>query len=218
MSPNDSAWPVATRRQQDKERRRQEILDAAAELFSQRGFENVSFGDIAQSTGLSRSLIYFYFPDRQSLWLSAVLESCEKLHSMFLQASRGLGTGLARTEAMGRAYLNFHRENPANFHLFAAHEARPEPDEHSLQSRIAFHKRTIIELVETTLREGVADGSIRPDIPPPGELSFCLWSFVHGLAQLVAMKTTMLGWCGVAPDHVVDTGFRFLLHALKPRT
>ena len=208
---------MATRRQEDKEKRRQEIVAVAAELFAAQGLENVSFGDVAKKAGTSRSLVYFYFPNKESLLLAAVLETCERLHSLFHEASRGQGNGLDRIEAMGRAYLRFHLDHPAAFYLFAAHEARPDADEHSLQGRIALHKRVITQLVAQTLREGIADGSISERIPSPDILSFCLWAFVHGMAQLVAMKQETLHACDVTPKQVVDKGFTLLLRALAPR-
>jgi AcrR family transcriptional regulator len=206
---------MTTRRQEDKEKRRREILDAAVELYAARGVENVSYADIAARTGLSRSLIYFYYPEAQALFLSAVLDSCQRLHQRFLKALSGPHTGLEQVEALGRAYLQFHQENPAHFALFAFHEARRGDRVHPVEESIHFHKDAIMRLVEEALRRGVEDGSVSKQVPQPEILSFCLWAFTHGLAQVAAMKGTMLANCGLSETAVVEAGFDFLRCGLR---
>jgi AcrR family transcriptional regulator len=46
---------------------REQILIAALELFKSRGFSNVSTRDVAEATGMSRSHLYYYFPDWAAL-------------------------------------------------------------------------------------------------------------------------------------------------------
>lgn len=67
----------------DESRRR--ILDAAEELFAERGFERTSFVDIAERSGISRGSIPWHFTDKNGL-LNAVVErflgrATEQFHS-----------------------------------------------------------------------------------------------------------------------------------------
>ncbi len=48
------------------------ILDAAGELFAERGIGAVAMGDIARAAGCSRATLYRYFPDRHELHLAYV--------------------------------------------------------------------------------------------------------------------------------------------------
>lgn len=198
-----------TRREEDKEKRRAEIVETASRLFAERGMENVSYTDIAKATRLSRPLIYFYFPDLETLFLSAVLESTRKLHARFVEAAKAGRSGREQIEAIGRAYVAYHREHPDAFFLFSAHEARPAR-KHALEPEIAQVKLEMNRVTADTLRRGCRDGSIRRDIPDPAILSFCLWGFVHGLAQVAAMKSETLCQFKVPPDTVVEQGFRFM--------
>lgn len=56
----------------DPEERRQEILDAAMKLFSEKGYEKTSISDIAQSIGVAQGLCYRYFPSKEALFEAAV--------------------------------------------------------------------------------------------------------------------------------------------------
>ena len=48
------------------------ILDAAGELFAERGVDAVAMGEIAVAAGCSRATLYRYFPDRPALQLAFV--------------------------------------------------------------------------------------------------------------------------------------------------
>jgi AcrR family transcriptional regulator len=49
------------------------ILDTAAKLFSQQGYKGVSIRDIAQACGLTNAALYYYFKNKEELYL-AVME------------------------------------------------------------------------------------------------------------------------------------------------
>lgn len=67
-----SAPPPSAKRL-SAENRREQIMQAAAQLFIQRGYEGVSMADIAQALGTSRPTIYTYFPSTESV-LDALLD------------------------------------------------------------------------------------------------------------------------------------------------
>ena len=58
--------PLAPRRQHAEERREQ-ILDAALRVFSQKGFAGASVRDIAREAGITEGLIYHYFESKEQL-------------------------------------------------------------------------------------------------------------------------------------------------------
>jgi AcrR family transcriptional regulator len=53
----------------DPEQRREQILDAANALFSERGFDEVSVEDIASSAGVTRGLVHHYFGGRKEVYI-----------------------------------------------------------------------------------------------------------------------------------------------------
>ena len=58
----------------------QAILDAASELFLQRGFKSVSSGEIMQEAACSRETIYRYFSGKEDIFVNIiVLSVCKKL-------------------------------------------------------------------------------------------------------------------------------------------
>lgn len=62
-----------TRTRMRPEDRRQQILNTALELFAQRGFEEVTIGDIAAAIDIVRPTIYIYFPSTNAI-LDAIFD------------------------------------------------------------------------------------------------------------------------------------------------
>jgi AcrR family transcriptional regulator len=54
----------------DPARRREQILDAANALFSERGYDTVSVEDIASSAGVTRGLVHHYFGGRKQVYIA----------------------------------------------------------------------------------------------------------------------------------------------------
>ena len=53
---------------------RQRILDKALELFSERGYDSVSVGEIAKAVGIKAPSLYNHFPGKQAIF-DAIIES-----------------------------------------------------------------------------------------------------------------------------------------------
>jgi AcrR family transcriptional regulator len=66
---------MATNDEQETTDRRQQILEAALKVFSTKGFHKATNKDIAEAAGgISPGLIYWYFKDKQDLFLSLIRE------------------------------------------------------------------------------------------------------------------------------------------------
>lgn len=59
-----------TRRRLEPQQRREELLDAGAALFAEASYEGVFVEDIAARAGVSRSLLYRYFPSKRDLYVA----------------------------------------------------------------------------------------------------------------------------------------------------
>ena len=69
----DVKWKRA-RQPEQKEQRRREIVAAAAQLFEQQGFDQVSLNAIAREAGLAKSNVYRYFGGREEIFLALMAE------------------------------------------------------------------------------------------------------------------------------------------------
>ena len=57
---------------QRRENRREEILQAAQDLFLRKGYSNTSLDDIARAVGIKREGLYYYFPNRPQILIEII--------------------------------------------------------------------------------------------------------------------------------------------------
>jgi AcrR family transcriptional regulator len=70
---------VADRRRLSPEDRRNELLALGAEVFGQRPYDEVRIDEIAERAGVSRALMYHYFPDKRAFFAAVVRAEGERL-------------------------------------------------------------------------------------------------------------------------------------------
>ena len=62
----------AERREEYLQERREQILDAATQVFGKKGFEGTNVADIAEATGIAKGTVYLYFKSKEEIF-SAIL-------------------------------------------------------------------------------------------------------------------------------------------------
>jgi AcrR family transcriptional regulator len=211
---------LAERRQEEKDRRRHQIVTAAEELYAERGWEAVTMEQVARRARLSRALLYVYFRDKSDLHFAIVERALEALRTRFEAASDRFRTGLDRVEAMGRAYVAFALEMPHYFDACSRFEAHqpggPGCPANEAACIAAGHK--LHETIVTALLAGVADGSIRDDLGEPYVTALSLWGFTHGIIQIASTKSNQLAHEGVSVPQLLDHSFAMLRRSLAART
>ena len=86
-------------RQDVSEERKEQILDAAEEVFTQKGLDLARMDDIAEETGLSKGTLYLYFKSKDDL-IIAILDRI--FQSAFQQLEARQASELSATEAISQ--------------------------------------------------------------------------------------------------------------------
>ncbi|MFE1883891.1 TetR/AcrR family transcriptional regulator [Streptomyces diastatochromogenes] len=104
---------TGVRRRMGVEERRQQLIGVALDLFSRRSPDEVSIDEIASAAGISRPLVYHYFPGKISLYEAALKRASEDLAGRFAEPQEGpLGARLLRVM---RRYFDFVDEHGPGF-------------------------------------------------------------------------------------------------------
>ena len=90
---------IAERRQEERDRRRNEIVDAAEALYAEVGWDAVTMDQVARRARLSRALVYVYFHDKADLHFALVERSLEELRRRFEAAHEGKVRGTIALDA-----------------------------------------------------------------------------------------------------------------------
>jgi AcrR family transcriptional regulator len=208
---------LAIRRQEEKDRRRDEILDAAAQAAAEFGMAAFTMDQVARKARLSRALLYVYFTDKQDLLLGLA----DRANAMLLQRFVAIGvrkqTGLKKIQAMGRSYVAFADDSPVYFEAmscFVAHSADSGEPEGNVLRCLQSCDEVHAELTRA-LQAGVADGSLRSDIGNPTVVAVTLWAFMHGIIQIIATKGTVLDFKGVKSRQLVEHALLMCTRSLQ---
>ncbi|MFC8370019.1 MULTISPECIES: TetR/AcrR family transcriptional regulator [unclassified Streptomyces] len=85
-----SQAPTPAYRRLSVEERRSQLLEAALSLFAHRAPEDVSLDDVAEAAGVSRPLVYRYFPGgKQQLYEAALRSAADELRHCFDEPHEG---------------------------------------------------------------------------------------------------------------------------------
>ena len=74
------------RREREKLRQRREILDTALDLFSVKGYHNVSMHEIAEKAEFAIGTLYRFFENKEDLYKALIMEQSEEFHRALNEA------------------------------------------------------------------------------------------------------------------------------------
>ncbi|MFV0132331.1 TetR/AcrR family transcriptional regulator [Streptomyces sp. HMX87] len=111
-----------TRRRLSTAERREQLLSVGARLFSESPYDEVWIEQVAEIAGVSRGLLYHYFPTKRDFFAAVVERESERMLRMTSavpglpvreQLTAGLDAYLADVEAHAHGYRAFHRADAA---------------------------------------------------------------------------------------------------------
>jgi len=200
---------VKERKARQKKFLRQEILDAASELFVCDGYENVSMRRIAEKIEYSPTTIYLYFKDKAELLENVCHETFGRLMQRLSQIMDQPGDPVERLKRGLVAYIEFGIENPhhyrATFMMPIPQGFDPkkyaQPDSPGMQA-FDFMRRCVYDCMSS--------GKLR--IKDAELASQTLWACIHGITALL-ITHEHFPWVGREKviHSVVDTAVEGLI-------
>jgi AcrR family transcriptional regulator len=163
---------------------RDQLLDAAARLFSERGFERTTVEDVVTEARVAKGTVYWYYRSKKALFL-AVLERAAKVYrTELVRAAGGARSPLERLECAIEGTMAFARSRPDLCRLYFQ---QIHGDDADFTRRRAAIYTTLIEDLKTTLGEAIRAGEV-----PAGD--------VHLTARLI------VGAVEAGVGYVLDEG------------
>jgi AcrR family transcriptional regulator len=176
---------VAQRRIREKEVRRQQILEAAREVFFLKGFENATIEDIAQKTELSKGAIYLYFPSKEEIYFTLMHEGSLILQEMLKKAADADLPADTLLRRMGQAYLRFYEQYPGFFRMLFLYYMSPSREQkvsRELCDSCERDAKESLSLVAGVVDKGIRDGLFRACNPV--DFAIMLWTCQNGMILL----------------------------------
>lgn len=90
-----------------RDQRRSQLLEAANQVFTSKGYHAAAMDDIAELAGVSKPVLYQHFPSKLDLYLALLDASCERLIEVVEEALDSTGDNAARVVATMGAFYDF---------------------------------------------------------------------------------------------------------------
>ena len=173
---------IATRRRLTKDERRERILEAASQVFADRGYEGASIEEIAEAAGITRPVIYDHFDSKRDLHVSLLELHMDQLLDFMGERVASEETAEGRLEAGFGAFFEFVETHPYAWRILFRD---PTPADEEI---VAAHQRgqdrvteALVAMIAASPLAGEPSGSVEP------EVTWAMWAQImknaaHGLA------------------------------------
>lgn len=135
-----STWQRA-RKPSQKRVRREEILEAAKQLFERSSYDEVSLNSIARAAGMSKPNVYRYFSSREEIFLQILLEQQGAFVERLAKRLESLADGKATVDEIVGIWLDVSLESPELLALLPQLGTSMEKNS-SLEDLVAFKKES----------------------------------------------------------------------------
>ena len=170
-------------REEQKEKRREEILDAGLDLFIRKGYTATKISDIAKNVGMSVGLMFHYFKSKEKLY--------EELITLGITGPMSVMTPTDMEpidffKSVAEKLFHYIQTEPFSAKMFVLmsqafyNEAAPQNIKSMLQSF------DIYTPTARLIQKGQASGTIRNG--DPYALAIAYWCAIQGIAEQVALK------------------------------
>jgi TetR/AcrR family transcriptional regulator len=175
-----------TRRQKEKEDRKERILAAAREVFFEVGIRRATVDAIAARAEVAKGTVYLYFNTKEEILAHLLLEGLDTL-SQYLAAAfdeRVPRGGEARLRRLAAAYYDFYQHEPDYFRLMMAFDRGQFQESVSPQLYEMILHRSLrgLRWVVNATQQGLDSGELRPG--DARQLTNMLWAALNGVLVL----------------------------------
>ncbi len=148
---------------------RSRILAEAEQRFAAQGYEGASMREIAEASGVTKANIYYYFRDKESLYLEVLQADMEALITALETAAATAGTCRQRVASIAGAFSQIMREKTSVIQLALRQFGGLEPQMRGLVQR---YRQDLVRPIAGVLAQGVDTGELRPLDPGLAAVSF----------------------------------------------
>lgn len=188
---------------------REALVEAAQALIAEKGPAGFTIAEAARLAGVSPAAPYRHFRDAEALIAEVALRGFNHLTEALTAAwNDGRPEPVRAFEALGRAYLDFARDQPAYY--AAMFEARIDPQLHPGLPAASHRAFTTLRAATERLA-----ASLPADRRPPSlMMALHIWALAHGIAALFVRADPSRRRLPMTPHELLEAGVLLYLQSL----
>jgi len=162
---DDSGTLRQIRKDRERQRIREDFLEAALAVFSKSGYHNATVEEIARQAGYSTGSLYNYFKNKQDMFTTLVRGVVERMQPRFDQEMDSTSTFVDGLDAYLQLMGDFATETLAGYRFLLdpdSHEGLASNDLHEFLEESFWR---MVERLRKLVEQGVEEGVLRPQEP-----------------------------------------------------
>ena len=140
------------------------ILDEAVGLASRVGFNALTIGQLAESTGMSKSGLFAHFKSKEALQLETLERGRERFTDLVIRPTLAAPRGIARVRALFDSWLVWETEALQGGCIFVTGSIEYDDQPGPMRDALVRNQRDWAEFIETVARTAVGEGDFRADL------------------------------------------------------
>ena len=177
------AYKSSDKTRQKKDAKRTAMMQAAVQVFAEKGYHAATVRDIVKQADVAIGTFYFYFPDKETLFVHLYEETADFLLQTIDQAVRGRKELVQQLSYGIQAYLNIAIFEPAVVQLLLVGGVGAVP---SLQAKRTTFRERMVRLWQRPLDQAI-DAGVIPNQNSRRVAEAFAGAFDEVILQLLAM-------------------------------
>ncbi len=210
---NSQFMGIFERKIREKKLRKAAIIDAAERIFFAHGIKNTTMEQIAEEAELSKGTLYLYFKNKEDLLLEIAVKGLEKLGELMNKEYNENKTGLDNAYIMGKTYHNFSIHHNNYYESLIHFESRTLDKIPSRKINKIIRTNTPLAILKQALDKGIADKTIRDDIPSY-ELAIIMWTQLTGILQFIRSRKKLIDIFQCNEDDLIEHHLKIMKDSL----
>ena len=199
------AYRSSEKTRQKKDAKRTAMMQAAVSVFAEKGYHSATIRDVVKEAKVAIGTFYFYFPDKETLFVHLYEETADFLLQTIEQGVRSQDAFPKKIQAGLQAYLNIAIYEPAIINLLLVGGIGAVPS--LAEKRVAYRERL------TSVWQRVIDHAINNEIIPEQNSRRVAELFAGGFDEIVLNVLLFPEPSIEAPSALVDM-INFSLNAV----
>lgn len=179
-----------TRKENERLKKREEIMQVASRLFAQKGYHRTKMSDIAKSMDISVGYLYEHFKGKEELYVEIFLEKMEMFKEVLQDSFEG-GSSFEKLEKFVSNYLHFIQREKNFFRLYMQeHFTLGRKRGVLLKEKLMPGFREIFKDLSTMIEKGMKKNEIKKGNASItasiilGSLHFSVYFWVNGIINV----------------------------------
>ena len=189
-----------------KAKRRDQIIEEAARLFSSQRFDEVLMDDIAQGAGVAKGTLYTYFSDKEELYFAVIFEGISRLNQQVLE--KGCSSQKdpeKKLRDIVHSIVSFVAQDGYFYKLLSIEDSKSNTGKSVNRERWREERKIQLEAIESVLMAGHSEGSFR----------VCDSSVEAAILRDMVRSTVINAGSKLSVDEMVDVIMRIFIDGMR---